>query len=128
MNRLVEQTGLHWMVDRICSLRNGGQAAEPRIVWQMIQGRVYLAFTVVRGDGTFERPPAGAGEPELEAPLIEPAQPECTGFAATWCPIHGDCRCPKLEDGSRNEDEYEGCPLHADDSAHGWVDDAGLRR
>lgn len=55
-------------------------------------------------------------------------QPECTGFAATWCPVHGECRCPKLHDGSRDEAETDGCPLHADDSAHGAPDDAGLRR
>lgn len=26
--------------------------------------------------------------------------PECTGVAASWCPVHGDCTCPCEEDGS----------------------------
>jgi hypothetical protein len=25
---------------------------------------------------------------------------KCTGVAARWCPIHGDCICPEDEDGS----------------------------
>lgn len=192
MNRLVEQDGLHWMVNRICELRGAGETAAPRFEWKMVQGQIYVAFVVVRADGTFERPSLTVGEPEValsvydvpedreilaaihratvpevaeyrveavscqrcgqrvpsavwgqhlmahlrgehptlsvEEVLVAHAQPECTGFAATWCPIHGDCRCPKEPDGSRNEDEPEGCPLHADDSAHGWTDDAGLHR
>ena len=28
---------------------------------------------------------------------------ECTGIAASWCPIHGDCTCKRPEDGG-------GCP------------------
>lgn len=39
---------------------------------------------------------------------------ECTGLAAAWCPLHGDCRCP---DRSSAMDD-PGCPLHAPDSTH----------
>jgi hypothetical protein len=47
----------------------------------------------------------------------------CTGLTATWCPVHGDCRCPHVyyADG----DEPQGrtlndpaCPLHAVSSSH----------
>lgn len=43
---------------------------------------------------------------------------DCNGVAASWCPIHGDCRgCTRHEDG--DWDTYSGaCPLHADASAH----------
>lgn len=43
----------------------------------------------------------------------------CTGLTATWCPVHGDCRCERADG-----DPYEGpsddgaCPLHAHDSPH----------
>ena len=42
---------------------------------------------------------------------------QCTGLTATWCPIHGDCRCPRNEFGDRTFDG-SGCPLHAIDSSH----------
>jgi hypothetical protein len=71
----------------------------------------------------------------------------CTGIAASWCPIHGDCTCPREDDGSpvervevvRADDEdyvvrialwrgapYErivvvhdsACPLHGNASTH----------
>lgn len=44
---------------------------------------------------------------------------DCTGVAAFWCPVHGDCSCPDILD--RND---PGCPLHATDSTHaepGWI-------
>ena len=28
-----------------------------------------------------------------------PNDDECTGVAARWCPVHGDCICPEGEDG-----------------------------
>jgi hypothetical protein len=37
----------------------------------------------------------------------------CTGVAAVWCPVHGDCECADLED--LND---EGCPLHSSGSTH----------
>lgn len=48
------------------------------------------------------------------------AQPECTGSSASWCPVHGDCECPYLND---NPDEGRtlddpGCPLHGEKSEH----------
>lgn len=45
-------------------------------------------------------------------------QPECTGIAATWCPVHGDCKCPAAENGERDLDS-EDCPLHCSRSTHG---------
>lgn len=38
----------------------------------------------------------------------------CTGIAAAWCPIHGDCTCPEPEE-ARNEWD---CPLHGPRSTH----------
>lgn len=42
---------------------------------------------------------------------------ECTGAAARWCPVHGNCSCPQLPDGtlSRTDDD---CPLHGTASDH----------
>ena len=42
---------------------------------------------------------------------------ECTGLAATWCPIHGDCTCPRNAGGERTLN-YINCPLHGSRSAH----------
>lgn len=39
---------------------------------------------------------------------------ECTGLAASWCPIHGDCACPERENAL---DDWN-CPLHSPVSAH----------
>lgn len=41
---------------------------------------------------------------------------ECTGVAAKWCPIHGDCKC-KLNGHLSDRN----CPLHAPDSKHAEV-------
>lgn len=66
----------------------------------------------------------------------------CTGLAASWCPVHGDCTCPRNGDGEvfwewepgvvsfhgfpawsetakivTHEDPA--CPLHALTSLHG---------
>lgn len=53
------------------------------------------------------------------------AEQECTGVAAGWCPVHGDCTCPRDEDGAleTTSDGYEvvhddACPLHGIDSKH----------
>lgn len=65
----------------------------------------------------------------------------CTGIAASWCPICGDCSCPHNEDGEiiwhyeRGEVSIHGfrgfsdtartvvhydpnCPIHGTESAH----------
>lgn len=70
---------------------------------------------------------------------------ECTGVAASWCPAHGDCTCPRDGDGEivwHYEADFVGvhgvrawsetarsvvdhdpeCPLHAPGSAHGEPD------
>jgi len=47
--------------------------------------------------------------------------PECTGIAASWCPIHGDCTCDKYESGERKTEvfaEPTDCPLHSRESTH----------
>lgn len=57
------------------------------------------------------------------ADLIESQQ--CTGLTASWCPIHGDCLCPR-DEGGEHVDRYTGepamhdedCPLHAPSSSH----------
>lgn len=43
----------------------------------------------------------------------------CTGLAATWCPIHGDCTCPRRDDGEVEFSGLGGCPLHDVNSQHG---------
>lgn len=57
------------------------------------------------------------------ADLIESRM--CTGLAASWCPVHGDCTCPRREDGEpipADEGGYDlaapGCPLHDEASSH----------
>ncbi len=51
---------------------------------------------------------------------------ECTGISASWCPIHGDCACPRNSSGETISDDGEDfaknserCPLHAPWSDHG---------
>lgn len=39
----------------------------------------------------------------------------CSGVSATWCPEHGDCKCPAPE----VEREDPACPLHNLQSTHG---------
>lgn len=38
----------------------------------------------------------------------------CTGVSATWCPVHGDCACPDIEEARCDEN----CPLHNSRSTH----------
>ncbi len=45
---------------------------------------------------------------------------DCTGVAARWCPIHGDCVCDR-EDPSIDYNDPE-CPLHSPTSAHAKAD------
>lgn len=43
----------------------------------------------------------------------------CTGIAASWCPVHGNCSCPRDEEGARMGDRSaRDCPLHGDASTH----------
>ena len=44
---------------------------------------------------------------------------ECTGFTASWCPVHGTCSCPREEDGSiLGERDDSSCPLHSESSSY----------
>ena len=52
----------------------------------------------------------------------------CTGVTASWCPIHGDCTCPRHPLHGYTVDSHDSlepgmndpaCPLHAPDSEHG---------
>lgn len=45
---------------------------------------------------------------------------KCTGVTASWCPIHGDCTCPRKKDGEREEEDPK-CPLHSLSSDHAEV-------
>ena len=38
----------------------------------------------------------------------------CTGVAAAWCPVHGDCTCLERESALDDTD----CPLHGILSSH----------
>lgn len=43
----------------------------------------------------------------------------CTGVAAAWCPIHGDCLCPRDDDGEARDGLHDdACPLHSRTSSH----------
>lgn len=44
----------------------------------------------------------------------------CTGVAAQWCPIHGECTCEENAAGERimGGDEAKDCPLHGPSSTH----------
>ena len=52
-----------------------------------------------------------------EADRLEAAT--CTGVAASWCPVHGDCRCPEPPDPHERRDlNHPHCPLHNPTSSH----------
>jgi hypothetical protein len=57
---------------------------------------------------------------ELRALADRIESEECTGIAASWCPIHGDCTCPKDDDERRIDDDWRGsrCALHGAASSH----------
>lgn len=40
----------------------------------------------------------------------------CTGDAASWCPVHGDCSCSLEQRGAHEVDDA--CPLHRRTSEH----------
>jgi hypothetical protein len=42
----------------------------------------------------------------------------CTGVAASWCPVHGSCTCPRDDDGRAENLDDDDCPLHASSSSH----------
>ena len=46
---------------------------------------------------------------------------ECTGLAATWCPVCGDCACSEEDRALGNLDDPN-CPLHAPNSPHAEID------
>ena len=43
---------------------------------------------------------------------------ECTGWGASWCPIHGDCTCAPDSYSEYEAGDDHFCPLHGDRSAH----------
>jgi hypothetical protein len=51
--------------------------------------------------------------PWAVAAIAEHERPKCTGVAARWCPIHGDCECSEEDDYNDQE-----CPLHSIRSTH----------
>lgn len=42
---------------------------------------------------------------------------KCTGITASWCPVHGDCTCPRKIAWEREEEDPR-CPLHSLSSDH----------
>ena len=47
---------------------------------------------------------------------------ECSNISAGWCPVHGDCTCPR--DGTDTcEEQADDCPLHGTASNHGDDED-----
>lgn len=76
-----------------------------------------------------------ATEATVAAPPTEPtpppSHPGCSGVSASWCPIHGDCTCPKDEEGCPIEENVgtasevvhdPECPLHGEESDHAEVE------
>lgn len=57
----------------------------------------------------------------------------CTGITASWCPIHGDCTCPRHTEGAMENEvidrkaEDHQCPLHSSDSEHAETPEPGPR-
>lgn len=52
--------------------------------------------------------------------LVDEPRGRCTGIAASWCPLHGECTCPRGPDGAIPEGGLNdpSCPLHATTSLH----------
>ena len=46
--------------------------------------------------------------------VIHEERGRCTGIAAQWCPLHGECQCPDREE-DLNDPK---CPLHRPGSNH----------
>ena len=46
-----------------------------------------------------------------------PEHPQCTGWAASWCPNCGNCTCPFDAEGRDTGDDLA-CPLHGSAAAH----------
>jgi hypothetical protein len=42
----------------------------------------------------------------------------CTGLTAVWCPVHGDCVCPREDNGDILSMDDALCPLHSPRSEH----------
>lgn len=62
----------------------------------------------------FQRAPdGGPSQKPCNCRSFLQSQVECTGVAASWCPIHGDCTCDM--DSERDSDD---CPLHGKESTH----------
>ena len=51
--------------------------------------------------------------------------PSCTGLTARWCPVHGDCICPRPDNELGGDLADPMCPLHSPDSRHASEDDDG---
>ena len=47
---------------------------------------------------------------------------ECSNISAGWCPVHGDCTCPRDGTDTR-EEQADDCPLHGTASNHGDDED-----
>lgn len=73
------------------------------------------AFTQRDSDAALSR---ARRELEDALQLLPPRSTDgCTGIAASWCPIHGTCSCPR--DASGEIKASESCTLHASSSQHG---------
>lgn len=69
---------------------------------------------------TADQPATAAGPtPEtLRALADELESQRCTGVAARWCPVHGDCSCDGDEADPDERYDDPRCPLHATTSSH----------
>jgi hypothetical protein len=79
-----------------------------------------MTATSENEDGAVIDPYRGGGFSVGQVTLDATPTSVCTGLTATWCPVHGDCDCPRDPiHGEINFDVGEfSCPLHAWNSPH----------
>lgn len=59
---------------------------------------------------------------------MAPESIECTGAAASWCPVCGDCSCPRDPRTMEVESTLDACSLHGSASKHALEPPAEVRR
>lgn len=88
--------------------------------------RARLESLIRRKRVEIERYAERLADAELERQILErelgrtqqaEAVPACTGLTASWCPLCGDCTCPRDTSAERTLTD-DGCPLHAFWSDH----------
>lgn len=102
--------------------RGGSRSDLDDIVQRQLDLDALVARNIAENARLRERLSALSTEP-LQAPE------QHTGWAASWCPVCGDCSCPRYASGERLEDDprSEHCPLHGFRSSHAQWDELAER-